>query len=142
MGACLYSDRLLVSQQQPVTITLFSLVVEPMIVDVGERVHSGNSGDIQSFMCVATGDPIPSISWEKDGQLVLPSLSDRIDIQDTRLDSPDRIVSSLTISGLAAGDGGTYTCYSSNGVGATSFSQFTLTVNPGVCGVCVGGGYN
>ena len=85
-------------------------------------------------MCSATGDPLPDISWEKDGQIILPDLSDKIDVQESQQTSPERIIiSTLTISNIAAGDMGNYTCYASSGVGSTSIvaSPFSIIVRPG-----------
>jgi len=85
---------------------------DPQLVDTGSTF---------TLSCVATGSPIPTISWTR-GSLVLTSGNAGISIMES--DG----VSNLTIMNFMAADGGVYTCNATNIAGtATSPNDVRLS---------------
>ena len=86
-----------------------------------------------SLICVAAGNPPPTITWTLDDES-LPTADDDDDANDDNDDQKSRhvIVSSVTpdgdvvsyvnVSSVRVTDGGTYRCTATNRVGVESFS--------------------
>ncbi|EEC06952.1 cell adhesion molecule, putative, partial [Ixodes scapularis] len=94
-----------------------SLVAEvpPALGDVfTDQVHL--PGQSVSLRCLATGSPLPQLSWLLDG---LP-LPESRDIQQGDFVQPDGslVVSFVNVSNLRVQDGGEYACLASNDVGS------------------------
>ena len=108
-------------------------VVGPVIQESGGNAYFAMSGNSQTFLCTATGSPLPDIQWIKEGQLVLPSLASRIQLQQRQLEDQNMVESSLTITDLTPSDRGNYVCFASNGIGTNGIlsSPFRLTITPG-----------
>lgn len=90
-----------------------SSTVEPVIVDVlgNTTVRSGSKVNLT---CVVRGDPVPRISWVKDGSRIPP----RADSNDTN---------SLIIEKAVFEDRGVYRCIAVNRAGNDS-RQVRMTV--------------
>ncbi|XP_019853400.1 PREDICTED: hemicentin-1-like [Amphimedon queenslandica] len=84
-----------------------------------------------TLSCQATGIPLPSISWFKDGQLVLSESDDRINITTLSFVTQNErnITSFLRIDSLVLSDTGYYHCSTSNEAasGTGIFSDRTET---------------
>ncbi len=76
-----------------------------------------------SFTCLSSGDPTPTVHWEKNGELV--ENSERIDINP---DTYAPIASILSILAAQATDTGDYRCIASNPAGEDS-ELFQLKVS-------------
>ncbi|KAM7300659.1 hypothetical protein ISCGN_016267 [Ixodes scapularis] len=89
--------------------------VPPALGDVfTDQVHL--PGQSVSLRCLATGSPLPQLSWLLDG---LP-LPESRDIQQGDFVQPDGslVVSFVNVSNLRVQDGGEYACLASNDVGS------------------------
>ncbi|CAN8031306.1 unnamed protein product [Ixodes persulcatus] len=89
--------------------------VAPALGDVfTDQVHL--PGQSVSLRCLATGSPLPQLSWLLDG---LP-LPESRDIQQGDFVQPDGslVVSFVNVSNLRVQDGGEYACLASNDVGS------------------------
>ena len=80
-------------------------------------------GESPQFTCTATGLPLPSISWLRDGSAL--STGAKYSITSTSDDS--LVTSTLIVLNLVLTDTGTFTCSASNSEGTVS-SSYTLTV--------------
>ena len=69
-----------------------------------------------TLSCQATGIPLPSISWFKDGRLVVSESDDRINITTISFVTQNErnITSFLSIDSLVLSDTGYYHCSTSN----------------------------
>ena len=110
----------------PLYITLYYAVVTPVIrPKVSDRVE--DEGDIVSFTCQATGEPVPTISWYFNGAPV----NDDTDVDKyyiTKMEMNTTTISILTIMSVESSDVGTYTCNATNVV-SNDTSSGVLTVN-------------
>ncbi|CAN7939378.1 unnamed protein product, partial [Ixodes hexagonus] len=87
----------------------------PALGDVfTDQVHL--PGQSVSLRCLATGSPLPQLSWLLDGQ----PLPESRDIQQGDFVQPDGalVVSFVNVSNLRVQDGGAYACLASNDVGS------------------------
>ena len=84
-----------------------------------------NEGDIASFSCQATGEPIPTISWYFNGVLLVNGTEHMISMMSL---STTTISNTLTIMNVQSSDVGTYTCNATNVVSSDT-SSGVLTVN-------------
>ncbi|XP_022248097.1 Down syndrome cell adhesion molecule-like protein Dscam2, partial [Limulus polyphemus] len=86
-------------------------------------------GSLISLKCMATGSPLPQITWQLDG-VPLPE-SHRIRLGDYV--TPDgAVVSYVNISNSRIEDGGEYECNANNGVGSISYSSRVNILGPPV----------
>ena len=93
--------------------------------DITEDVTDllGNETNPVTFICVATGEPVPTISWYFNN--ILLNVSDH-NISSTV--SGIVVESLLTIFNARSSDVGTYTCHAENFIG-TDRSSGILTIN-------------
>ena len=84
-----------------------------------------NEGDTASFTCQATGEPVPTISWYFNGNLLANGTEYMISIMSLNTTT---ISSILTIMNVQSSDVGTYTCNATNVVSSDT-SSGVLTVN-------------
>ena len=82
-----------------------------------------NEGNIASFSCQATGEPVPTISWYFNDVPVDVTNTVKYTVIST---SPGQ--SSLRINNVQSSDVGTYTCNATNVVSSDT-SSGVLTVN-------------
>ena len=96
-----------------------------------------NEGDTASFICQATGEPVPTISWYFNGAPVSEGNTMNYTIS-MMLMNTTTISSTLTIMSVQSSDVGTYTCNATNVVSTDTSSgvlnvrgklQFVLYVN-------------
>jgi hypothetical protein len=71
------------------------------------------AGTVVTFTTAASGNPVPTFQWYRDGQAI-----------------PGATNQSLTISSPGSLDAGTYRVTALNSAGSVSSSEFTLTVSP------------
>ena len=82
-----------------------------------------NEANPVTFICAATGDPLPTISWYFNNILLNTS-----DHNISRAVSGIVVESLLTIFNVQSSDVGTYTCHAENFIGSDRSSGI-LTVN-------------
>lgn len=73
--------------------------------------HEFELGDKISLLCVAKGDPIPRLSWYKDGNELIPHQFSRIV---ERKVNQNAMKSKLEIDPARQLDAGTYECHANN----------------------------
>ena len=95
-------------------------MINPEVMDEAE-----NEGDIASFTCQATGEPVPTISWYFNGSLLVNGTEYIISMMSLNTTT---ISSTLTIMNVQSSDVGTYTCNATNVVSSDT-SSGVLTVN-------------
>ncbi len=86
-------------------------------------------------MCIASGDPLPNITWLRDNIPLNPNLDKRLEIRQTEtdgFDNFDRAVESvLTINNARETDAGYYSCRADSEAGETELTNvFQLLYNP------------
>uniref|UniRef100_A0A3B3SB02 Roundabout, axon guidance receptor, homolog 2 (Drosophila) n=1 Tax=Paramormyrops kingsleyae TaxID=1676925 RepID=A0A3B3SB02_9TELE len=86
----------------------------PPIIRQGPANQTLGVDGVALLKCQAAGDPIPTISWLKDG-LSLLGKEPRMSLQE---------MGSLQIRGLRMSDSGIYTCVAASSSGETSWSAF------------------
>ena len=101
------------------------IVVPDISPEVIDQVQ--NKGDTASFMCQATGDPVPTINWYFNGTPVNESDVTKYTISEVTLNNT-AISNTLTIMSVQSSDAGTYTCNATN-VASSTASSGVLTVN-------------
>ncbi len=80
--------------------------------------------DQVTFNCSASGVPLPTISWYRDGSPLDPA---NFNISETTI-GMDSVSSVLILGSLVLSDAGTYSCNASNEVSGTDTRQFTFTI--------------
>ena len=101
-------------------IHLVSPSISPKIID-----QTQNEGDTTSFTCQVTGEPVPTISWYFNGDLLVNGTEHMIS---TMLLNTTTINSTLKIMNVQSSDVGTYKCNATNVV-SNDTSSGVLTVN-------------
>jgi len=94
------------------TLTLYIANVAPVFTTqpIGQTVTSGGS---VIFIASASGTPSPTFQWKKDGSAISGATD-----------------ASYSISGVAAGNAGSYTVVATNSAGSVTSNTATLTVTP------------
>ncbi|RXN20887.1 roundabout -like protein [Labeo rohita] len=86
----------------------------PPIIRQGPANQTLGVDSVALLRCHASGEPVPTISWLKDGVSLLG--------KDARMSLQD--LGSLQIKGLRLSDSGIYTCVAASSSGETSWSAF------------------
>ena len=86
-----------------------------------------NEGNMATFICQATGRPVPSISWHYNNILLVNGTEYMISEMSLNTTT---ISNALTIMSVESSDVGTYTCNATN-VASSDTSSGVLTVNGG-----------
>uniref|UniRef100_A0A8C0Y7M2 Roundabout, axon guidance receptor, homolog 2 (Drosophila) n=2 Tax=Cyprinus carpio TaxID=7962 RepID=A0A8C0Y7M2_CYPCA len=86
----------------------------PPIIRQGPANQTLGVDSVALLRCHASGEPVPTISWLKDGVSLLGK-DPRMSLQD---------LGSLQIKGLRLSDSGIYTCVAASSSGETSWSAF------------------
>ena len=86
-----------------------------------------NEGETVFFICQVTSDPISTISWYFNGDLVDVTNTMKYIISMMLLNTTN-IINTLTITNVESSDVGTYTCTATNLI-STDTSSGVLTVN-------------
>ena len=87
-----------------------------------------------TFSCQATGEPVPTISWYFNGDMV--NVSDTSKYNVSSLVNETLVESFLTIMNAQSSDVGTYTCQAANIFGIDK-SYGILTVNGKYLCMCI-----
>ena len=103
-----------------VVATLVAPMINSEVMD-----ETQNEGDTVSFSCQATGEPVPTISWYFNGNLLVNGMEHMISMMSLNTTT---ISSTLTIMNVQSSDVGTYTCNATNVVSSDT-SSGVLTVN-------------
>ncbi|KAK3749889.1 hypothetical protein QZH41_008268, partial [Actinostola sp. cb2023] len=74
-----------------------------------------------SLVCIVSGDPIPTVGWWKDGQLLNISAEPRL--------TQEAITNNLTITNITRNDEGFYYCNATNNITSTSSNSAYVEVN-------------
>ena len=85
-----------------------------------------NEANPTIFICQATGEPVPSISWYFKGVMINVSNASKYNVSNTLRETT--VTSLLTISNVQSSDVGTYTCQAKNIIGIDRNSGI-LSVN-------------
>ncbi|KAM6933841.1 roundabout homolog 2 isoform 7-T7 [Xenentodon cancila] len=93
----------------------------PPIIRQGPSNQTLGVDSVALLKCQASGDPIPSISWLKDGVSLL-GIDPRMSLQE---------LGSLQIKNIKLSDSGIYTCIATSSTGETSWSAFLEVKEPG-----------
>ncbi|XP_071781449.1 roundabout homolog 2 [Centroberyx gerrardi] len=94
----------------------------PPIIRQGPSNQTLGVDSVALLKCQASGDPIPSISWLKDGVSLLGK-DPRMSLQE---------LGSLQIKSIKLSDSGIYTCVAASSSGETSWSAFLEVKESGV----------
>ena len=97
-------------------MSLLSVVDQPKI-KVHPKAETTTEGNNLILFCNATGNPVPTISWTKDGSLL--SSNSRFSLSDDKR---------LTITNVNRTDSGEYRCVASNSLGNDTSSGATLNI--------------
>ena len=80
------------------------------------------------FVCVASGDPAPSISWSRGGAPLSNGTRFSIYEELVTVNGVTFVESILVICSVEQGDAAQYSCVASNSIGSDT-ANFNLTVN-------------
>ena len=103
-----------------VILYMFPVVAPTISPEVLDQIQ--DEGDTASFICQATGEPVPIISWYFSGELLANGAKHTI--SETEVNTTT-INSRLTIMSVESSDVGTYTC----NVVSSDTSSGVLTIN-------------
>ncbi|XP_056427703.1 immunoglobulin superfamily DCC subclass member 4 isoform X3 [Hyla sarda] len=111
--------------QHSITVSAhLHVLVPPVITQPPETITRARAGTAR-FVCRAEGDPEPTISWLKNGHVLLPS-NGRVRIQP---------MGSLIITQVALEDAGYYQCVAENILGSIcAIAKLHVTVQEGLPG--------
>lgn len=96
------------------TLTVTPIGIAPVIT-LQPQPQTAESGSTVIFAVTATGTPVPSYQWRKDGTALAGATN-----------------ATLTLTGVTTASSGTYTVVVTNVAGAVTSTPATLTVNPAV----------
>ena len=103
-------------------VCLIYLVAPTIYPELMDQSH--NEGDTASFTCQADGEPLPTINWYFNGDLLVIGMEHMISVSSNTTTNS----STLTIMNVQSSDVGTYTCNATNVV-SNDTSSGVLTVN-------------
>lgn len=95
------------------------LIIVALVITTQPQVEPVTEGDNVTLSCNASGDPLPTITWTRDGS-VLNSSVPRIN-----LGAESR---ELTITNISRADSGEYRCVANNSEGTNISHAATLDV--------------
>ena len=98
-------------------MSLLSVADQPKI-KVHPKAETTTEGNNLILFCNATGNPVPTVSWTKDGSPI--SSNSRISLSDDN--------KQLTITNVNRTDSGEYRCVASNSLGNDTSSAATVDV--------------
>jgi len=99
--------------------------------------------EVLQFECIADGNPVPRITWFKNGELIIPSEYFVVNLSVTkRLASNPTVLkikiasNRLKIFGLVKEDQGVYQCFADNEIGSSQAAAQLLVDSAGESVVC------
>lgn len=95
------------------------------------NTYTVNENSLVLFQCSATGVPMPSITWYRNGAILLNETDSRILISSTSGQLPSdiyKVTANLTLSNVKRNDSDYYFCTATN-VAGNDTEQFKLIVN-------------
>ena len=105
------------------------MILKPTVVDYANVTVV--NGQVATLMCKATGDPLPSVSFLKEGSLTPFAAihDDRISVESVTMG--DSTVATLSIRDVVRSDDGLYGCIAENvGGNATKAGHITVQFPP------------
>lgn len=111
------------------------LIVESAILNDETLSLNQKVGESVQFNCTADGYPRPTVTWRKNGILVLNSEKFTIQFQSSEsgfrsIPILRQVTSILTVNDVASGDAGNYSCRANNQVRLPVFSsKFELKID-------------
>ena len=90
-------------------LDIFFIIVDQPKITVQPQAKTKTEGDNLTLSCYTTGNPVPTISWTRNGSPVDTSDNGRISF------SADK--KQLTITNVSRTDSGEYRCVASNNLG-------------------------
>ena len=116
-------------------IYILTPIAPPLIKDAPNSNQSVLKDGTISFTCVASGVPLPTISWYKDGSPLITDLEGHLEIIQTSVegfsDFDNTVESVLTIHSVGVGDAGYYGCKGGSAAGETELTnQYHLILGP------------
>ena len=108
--------------------------VEPLLQNTTGVDLNRVEEETVSFQCTADGFPAPDIIWIANGQLVVPSLSDRFTVERKEVEISFRPntfarVSQFNIRNLSPRDTGVYACRADIGIGQPDVIDVPFNLN-------------
>ena len=107
---------------QIIIVIFVCYIIVPPSISLEVMNETRNEGDQVSFICQATGGPVPTISWYFNNTLLANGT--KYTTLETSVNTTT-ISSTLTIMSVESSDVGTYTCNVTNEVSTSG----VLTVN-------------
>ena len=98
---------------------VMSVTDQPKIT-VHPKSETTTEGNNLTLSCDATGNPVPTISWTKDGSAVDTSNNSRISLSDDN--------KQLTIMNVKRTDSGKYRCTAKNNIGTDTSNATAVDV--------------
>ena len=95
-----------------------------MVISESATITAGSTG---TFVCVAYGYPVPSLTWNRDGTPLRNQSQSTIYEEHVVVNGETFVQSILVICSLEQDDAAQYNCSASNNISTTSGS-FDLTV--------------
>lgn len=116
----------------------FIFPVLPLIKEVPDHTHTTGKGGTVSLTCLASGNPLPTISWFKDGTLFQTDINKRLYLRETVVSGFENglsqaVESILTITLATEEDSGLYMCVALSEVGIAELElPYTVIVDPSI----------
>jgi len=110
-------------------VAMLNVILKPTVVDYANVTVV--NGQVATLMCKATGDPLPSVSFLKEGSLTPFAAihDDRISVESVTMG--DSTVATLSIRDVVRSDDGLYGCIAENvGGNATKAGHITVQFPP------------
>ena len=63
---CVSQRTLRFFNSQYIKVCFFLFVADPPVIKEAPMSQKVKAGGIAAFICIATGDPLPNITWRKD----------------------------------------------------------------------------
>jgi len=94
------------------------IITVPPEITVHPEAQTKSEGENVTLSCKADGNPVPTISWTRNGSPV--DESGRISFSEDK--------KQLTITNVSRTDSGEYQCVASNSLGNDTFNDATLDI--------------
>ena len=99
----------------------YVLAARPFIFRKFEAETFANVGSTVSLSCFAAGNPVPTITWSRDGQPLVETADNIRYAIGHDVTAHGDVIGYVNISRVGVADGGWYTCTATNEVGSESY---------------------